>query len=311
MAETNNEISIKPEATFAKLAAILEAAYDLGILLRRPVGVEEAALYFARMREAEFWNIKAQNDHEEQMKEVGIYLYGENTRLKTDIGQLRAEREWTAKYAEAFRRYRESPGRNGFVFIAKHIVNNYGLHMRPSHEVSEAVNNFFCNVFVNHERVQDLLLRDFILSLTPDEQAFIQELMPDSDIVNLSALAAIRIARAKDPGVDQLRKDRELKLMGSITMKYRDYHQGEIPENVTEMRDYDLVIKDEFGTKRPYMELSFRKHKGGGTVLQDLISLVATPGNILRFVFYGQDKDAACSKILYILGKRYDGRSDQ
>jgi hypothetical protein len=167
----------------------------------------------------------------------------------------------------------------------------------------------YCNVYINHEKVQDLITRDFILSLASEEQAFIQNLMPESDVLNLSALSAITKARSEIVGLDQLEKDRESNLMASITLKYRVFHQGHIPEKKTEMADFDLFIEDEFGEKRPYMDLTYRKFQAKGSVLTDLLSLEAIPGDILRFVLFGQDKDRATADILYILSKHYHGRS--
>lgn len=301
----------KPEATFARLAAILDAGYKLGADLERPVSIGESSTYFTQNYQNAFWRKKADEDQKAQQAEIDIYKFGESQRLGYDIGHDRAVAEWTEKYAEIFRRHRESPRRNGFFFIEKHIVNNYGLHMRPSHEISEVVRKYYCNVFVNHEKVQDLISRDFILSLLPEEQAFVQDLMPESDVLNLSALSAITKARSGMPDLDQLQKDRELNLMATITLKYRVFYKGLIPERQTEMEDFDLFIEDEFNEILPYMDLTTRKFKRRAGVVPDLLSLAAIPGDILRFVLYGQDKDKAAADILYVLSKHYDGRSKQ
>ncbi len=306
-----NNPNNKPEANYAKLAAILKEAFEMGVKNQRPVSAAEASFQFARMFEADFWRRKAQEDFRVQLKEIDTYKYGESFRMGFDIGLSRAESEWTEKYAAAFRRHRESPWRNGFFFFERIIANTHGLHMRPSHEISEVVRANDCNVFVNHEKVQDRLVRDFVMSLDPEEQDFIGKLMPSSDVLNLSALAAITRERAGSSLFSQTEKDEDNKRMASISLKYHRFQGDCLKPNIVEMADYDLIIEDENNVKRPYLELSYRKFQNEGSVTPDLLSLQAIPGDIIRFVIFGKDKDAAAADILYILSKQYLGKTKE
>lgn len=302
----------KPEATYARLGAVLNEGFVLGQELNRPVSIAEASFCFAKRNEKKFLADKTSEDHHAQLRDIEVYKYGESQRIGYDIGWARAEMEWTEKYAESFRRHRESPRKNGFIFIEQTVVNNHGLHMRPSHEISEIVRTGFCNVFVNHEKVQDMLAKDFVNhSLEPAEQEFIGKLMPQSDITNLSALSAMVQARSRNPEINQNQKDGELRMLADISLKYRQFLGDTIPENVVEMADYDLKIEDEFNVKRPYMDLSYRKNDNDGSVTPDLLGLEAIPGDILRFVIFGRDKDMAAADILFVLDKRYYGVSKE
>jgi hypothetical protein len=114
-------------------------------------------------------------------------------------------------------------------------------------------------------------------------------------------------ARSKNPEIGQKQKDEELRMLADISLKYRQFLGDAIPKNIAEMDDYDLWIEDEFNLKRPYMDLSYRKNDNDGSVTPDLLGLVAIPGDILRFVIFGRDKDTAAADILFVLDRRYYG----
>jgi phosphotransferase system HPr-like phosphotransfer protein len=141
--------------SFRDLAAIIEHAYYIHLEQKRYIPLKEAIKDFEEKHREQYEIAKIKQDKKEQAEEVEKYKYIHSQEAGHDIGKDIAHCEWTANHAASWRKYKESPGKQGFICLQLEITSPSGLHYRPATSIALIAKKHYCNMFIGHKRLTE------------------------------------------------------------------------------------------------------------------------------------------------------------
>jgi phosphotransferase system HPr-like phosphotransfer protein len=143
------------QISFRDLAAIIEHAHYMHLEQKRYIPLKEAIKDFEEKYREQYEIAKIKQDKREQDEEVAKYKYIHSQEVGHDIGKEIAHCEWTKNHAEGWRKYKESPGKQGFIKLEIEITSPSGLHYRPSTSIAIIAKQHYCNIFMGHKRLTE------------------------------------------------------------------------------------------------------------------------------------------------------------
>lgn len=158
--ESENKIDLTPP----ELKAAFEHQDYLSRQFERPVSLEEAIEDFIKRFRDAWFNEKLRRDNAMQRQEIERHKYFRSMEVGYDVGRAVAAEEWCAKFAAAWREWRDSLQNSGFCCVIATVNNPRGLHGRPGSQLIGLAATFKADIFAHKEQMP---YYNFVLNRKP------------------------------------------------------------------------------------------------------------------------------------------------
>lgn len=138
----------------SELKAIMDHKWYLSQQARREVSIQEAMEDFRERYRSNWLSSKLAEENREQIEEIFKYKWCRSEEEGHDIGKAQAALEWIQRFADLWRRSKETLEANGFLEMELVVNREGGLSMRPATKLSDIARRFDCDVYFHMDELE-------------------------------------------------------------------------------------------------------------------------------------------------------------
>ena len=138
----------------SELKAIMDHKWYLSEQARREVSIEEAMDDFRERHRSNWLHSKLDEENKEQIEEISRFKWYRSAEEGSDIGETRAALEWIQRFADLWRRRKETLEANGFMKMEFAVNREEGFTIQPASKLSDMARRFDCDIYFHTDEME-------------------------------------------------------------------------------------------------------------------------------------------------------------